>query len=99
MYGIYKSLPYLQIQYKYRSHVTSHVIKVKPPQCFERVSDKLKLEENPDFFHLNSIAILFLYLRTIISKLTLQSNTGVIMLDKMNLSSLKEILIENNIWE
>ena len=55
------------------------------------------LEELPDYFFLNSIAIVFPYMRSFISTMTLQSNGDVMILDLLNMTSLKEVLQEKTI--
>lgn len=57
---------------------------------FENVD---KLEEIPSFFYKNSIAILYPYLRSFISSVTLQANIRNVILPTMNLSSLEPVLI------
>ena len=49
----------------------------------------------PKFFYMNSIAIMFPYLRAFISTLTLQANTKLLKLGLMNLSGLEEPLKNN----
>jgi preprotein translocase subunit SecB len=46
----------------------------------------------PEYFYANSIAILFPYLRSFISTMTLQSNSGIIMVPTYNVSEFKEVL-------
>lgn len=52
-------------------------------------------EEIPDYFYLNSIAILFPYVRAFVSIITLQANINPLMLPTMNLASLQETLKKN----
>lgn len=56
-----------------------------------------KLEDIPDYFYPNSIAIVFPYVRALVSTLTLQANVRPILLPTMNLSSLKDDLKANTI--
>ncbi len=56
---------------------------------FENVSN---IEEIPDFFYRNSIALLFPYLRAYISIVTTQANVPGVILPTYNLSSLADIL-------
>jgi len=51
----------------------------------------------PDYFYSNSIAIVYPFIRSFISSLTLQSNVKLILLPTMNLSSLEAPLKENTI--
>lgn len=59
---------------------------------FEEVSN---LEDIPDYFYRNSIAILFPYVRSYISLVTTQANIPGIILPTLNLSSLEEELRKN----
>lgn len=52
-------------------------------------------EDIPDYFFRNSIAIIFPYLRSFISTLTLQANTKNLILPTMNLSNLESVLKSN----
>lgn len=51
----------------------------------------------PEYFYANSIAIVFPYVRAFISTLTLQANVAPLVLPTMNLSSLKEQLLQNTV--
>jgi preprotein translocase subunit SecB len=53
------------------------------------------LEDIPNFFYRNSIAILFPYLRAFVSIITNQANIPGIVLPTMNLSALENPLREN----
>lgn len=53
------------------------------------------LEDIPQYFYSNSIAIVFPYLRSFISSLTIQANIKPVILPTMNLSSLSIPLKEN----
>ena len=55
------------------------------------------LEDIPDYFYPNSIAIIYPYVRALVSTLTLQANVKPILLPTMNLSSLKDDLKANTI--
>lgn len=57
---------------------------------FENVQTKAEI---PSFFYKNSIAILYPYLRSFVSSVTLQANIGSLILPTMNLSSLEPELI------
>jgi len=60
-------------------------------------ANEISIDEIPSFFYSNSIAITFPYLRAFISTLSLQSNTGVIMLGLMNFTNMGEVLKKNTI--
>lgn len=53
------------------------------------------LNDVPEYFYANSIAIVYPYLRAFVSTLTIQSNTKPIVLPTMNLSSLGKDLEKN----
>ena len=74
----------------------SPIIKVKGVSEF-KFSEDLDFEDIPAYFYSNSIAIVFPYLRAFISTLTLQSNTGVIMLGLLNFTEMGATLKENTI--
>ena len=57
--------------------------------------DKPKLEELPTYFYRNSIAIVFPYLRSFISTLTIQAQGKAFIVPIMNLSILEGVLREN----
>jgi len=59
---------------------------------FRNISNK---EDIPSFFYANSIAILFPYVRSFVSTITLQANVKPLMLPTMNLSSLNGELANN----
>lgn len=55
-------------------------------------SEAIDGKEIPEYFYINSVAIMFPYVRAFISNLTLQANAGMLILETLNLSSLKETL-------
>ena len=61
---------------------------------FENVNS---LDEIPDFFYRNAIAILFPYVRAYLSLVTTQANVPGIILPILNLSDLEEGLRKNTI--
>ncbi len=58
-------------------------------------AESLKLEDIPPYFYVNSIAIIFPYVRAFISTVTLQSNIPPIVLPTMNLTELAVPLKKN----
>jgi preprotein translocase subunit SecB len=74
------------------------IIYVKCVAYFEFEKD-LPLADIPGYFYKNAIAIVFPYLRSFISSLTLQANSGLILLGLMNLSNLEEPLKLSTISE
>lgn len=63
-------------------------------QFSEPIND---IHDIPDFFYPNSIAIVFPYIRSFISTLSLQANTTPIILPTMNLTSLQDELKANTL--
>ncbi len=57
----------------------------------------LPLAELPSYFYRNAIAIVFPYIRAFISTLTLQANSGILILGLLNLSGLEKPLQENTV--
>lgn len=57
-------------------------------------AENISLAEIPPFFYVNSIAIVFPYVRSFISTLTLQANSGLVILPTLNLSGLEKGLRE-----
>ncbi|UBZ08140.1 protein-export chaperone SecB [Salegentibacter mishustinae] len=55
------------------------------------------LDDIPEFFYRNSIAILFPYIRAYVSMVTNQANIQPVMLPTLNLASLEKPLRENTI--
>lgn len=68
-------------------------------QAIFRFASNLDFDEIPEFFYQNSVAILFPYVRAFVSSLTLQANVTPIVLETLNLSSLKEELKNNTTEE
>ena len=59
-------------------------------------NEPLTKEQIPDYFYPNSVAIIFPYVRAMISTLTLQANRDcAVILPTMNLSNLQEELKRN----
>lgn len=61
---------------------------------FENVK---KIEDIPDFFYSNCIAIIYPYVRAFVSNITLQANISPFLLPTLNLSSLQDTLRQNTI--
>ncbi|MBC7382860.1 MAG: protein-export chaperone SecB [Bacteroidia bacterium] len=57
--------------------------------------EPIPFSEIPNYFYLNSIAIVFPYLRAFISSLTLQANIKTIILPVLNLTGLDQPLRDN----
>lgn len=57
-----------------------------------KFSGNIIFEEIPDYFYVNSIAILFPYIRAFISTITLQANVSPLVLPTMNLVGLADQL-------
>ncbi len=58
--------------------------------------NNLNFDEIPEFFYGNSIAILFPYIRSMVSTITLQANVRPLILPTLNLVSLKDHLKANS---
>jgi len=58
-------------------------------------NDIESIDDIPSYFYANSIAIVFPYLRSFISSLTIQANIRPVILPTMNLGSLSEPLKAN----
>ncbi len=63
--------------------------------AFFKFRDVASVEEIPNFFYKNSIAIVYPYIRAFVSNISLQSNSGTLILPTLNLSSLEDDLIKN----
>ncbi|MDB5153047.1 MAG: Protein-export protein SecB [Mucilaginibacter sp.] len=72
------------------------VLKLKLIATF-KFDEAIPLKNIPPFFYQNSIAIVFPYIRAFVSNLTLQANTGLILLGLLNLSNLQQEFIDNTI--
>lgn len=73
---------------------TAPFVQVKCVGVF-KFEDVNSIDDVPDFFYRNSIAILFPYMRAYISIVTNQANIPQIMLPTLNLSALEKPLKEN----
>ena len=62
-------------------------------------STPMQLENIPDYFYSNSIAILFPYMRAFISTISLQANVSPLILPTLNMTKLGETLKENSFQE
>jgi len=81
------------------SNVTrTTVVKVSCVALFS-FSDKLKIDEIPEYFFPNSLAIVFPYVRAFVSTLTLQANVSPLILPTVNLMGLTEELKERTTIE
>lgn len=69
-------------------------VKIECNALFE-FSANIGIEDIPEYFYVNSIAIIFPYIRAFVSTITLQSNYPALILPTMNLMSLAEPLKEN----
>lgn len=70
-----------------------NIVSVRCKAIFQ-FKEPILMEDIPSFFYPNSIAILFPYVRAFVGTISLQSNIKPIMLPTLNLSGLKDILIE-----
>lgn len=74
------------------------IIYVKCFAYFEFEMD-FPFTEIPSYFYKNAIAIVFPYIRSFASTLTLQANSTLLILGLMNLSGLEVPLIKNTVSE
>lgn len=74
----------------------NYFVRVNCKAIFEFNEDTIEVGI-PDYFYRNSIAIVYPFIRSFISSLTLQANVKLILLPTMNLSSLEAPLKENTI--
>lgn len=81
----------------FKAKVGNRNVIVTEVEASFRFSKSLALEDIPPYFYPNSIAILFPYIRSFVSTLTLQANMKPIILPTMNLTSLQEDLRKNTI--
>ncbi|MDQ3191288.1 MAG: protein-export chaperone SecB [Bacteroidota bacterium] len=65
--------------------------------AYFKFKETTKIHEIPDYFYRNSLAIVFPYLRSFISSLTLQANIKLLVLPIFNLSNLEKPLRENTL--
>jgi preprotein translocase subunit SecB len=75
---------------------SKNVVNVKSVSIF-KFDNQISFSEIPNYFYKNSLAIAFPYVRAFVSNLTLQSNTGVIMLGLINFTNMEEFFIKNTI--
>lgn len=71
------------------------VVQLESIALFQMEDNVKTIDEIPDYFYANSIAIVYPYLRAFVSTLTLQSNAKPMVLPTMNLSSLEGDLRKN----
>lgn len=93
---------FVQEEALYKLHLSAQIkvrredkeIEMASVECVAefRFADKVTVDQIPDFFYPNCIAILFPYIRAFVSTLTLQANIMPIVLPTMNLTSLKDKL-------
>ena len=81
---------------KKESH-NEHFVYCEMLADFKFSDDVINLESIPKYFYPNCIAIVFPYLRSFISSLTIQANLKPIILPTMNLTSLSNPLQQNTI--
>jgi preprotein translocase subunit SecB len=57
------------------------------------------IDDIPEYFYTNAIAILFPYIRAFVGTLTLQANFAPIVLPTLNLSDLKDVLKKSTVQQ
>jgi preprotein translocase subunit SecB len=91
--GIY-NLTFVFVAWEDSKTQDDFVVKVRCNAEFQ-FNDTIEIDEIPNFFYPNSIAIVFPYVRAFVSTLTLQANVQPMLLPTINLSSLQETLRKN----
>lgn len=71
------------------------VVQLESVALFQMEESVKSVDDIPNYFYANSIAIVYPYLRAFVSTLTLQSNAKPMVLPTMNLSSLEGDLRKN----
>lgn len=93
--GIYNQKEGLYLlSFSFFAHVQTKkepIVHVRCDAAFQ-FRNPLPIEEIPSYFYSNSIAILFPYIRSMVSTLTLQANVKPIILPTMNLTPLQQKL-------
>lgn len=87
-----------ELKLQFKAILVSTQEEIISVQCiaeFNFSDDVVTVADIPEFFYANSIAIIFPYIRSFISTLTLQANYNPLVLATMNLSSLKGTLKEH----
>lgn len=75
------------------SETDTEVIKVSCEASFS-FGNKVSIEDIPDYFYPNSLAIVFPYVRAFVSTISLQANVQPVVLPTVNLMGLTEKLKE-----
>ena len=77
-----------------KSEEEQNVLEIHCVSMFE-FKNVSSIEDIPDYFYTNSLAIVFPYVRAFVSNVTLQANIKPIVLPTMNLTGLKDLLKKN----
>lgn len=80
---------------EFRAKVGNRNVVVTETEATYKFSEPIALDAIPSYFYPNSIAILFPYIRSFVSTLTLQANMKPIILPTLNLTGLQEELRNN----
>lgn len=78
----------------YQQNTEIPVIKSKLVGLY-KFQNKIGVDDVPEYFYNNSLAILYPYLRSFVSNLTLQANVKLLVLPTMNLSKIGKEFKEN----
>lgn len=84
-----------QLDFVFNANLKNKKVIMVSCNALFRFTDISSFEEIPSYFFPNSIAIIFPYVRAMVSTLTLQANVKPVVLPTMNLSSLQEQLKNN----
>lgn len=84
----------LKFQFSAKTPKGEEVVDVVCSALF-KFAEPIAKQDIPDFFYPNSIAIIFPYVRAMVSTITLMANIRPLVLPTMNLSSLRDELKTN----
>lgn len=90
--GIFElKLDFIGVEAANKENITINVSCI----AYFKFENAILFSEIPKYFYVNSIAIFFPYLRSFVSTLTLQANTGLMILGLFNLTNLEGELFNN----
>ena len=87
---VFRCTSYRQTTVEEPKEVLSGVMKSE----FE-IENNPEIKEIPPFFYSNSLAIMFPYIRSFVSNITLQAGVRLMILPLLNLTNLSKVLEEN----
>ena len=87
--------------FEFEAHIEGEedaIVYIESNSAF-RFSQPIKIDEIPEYFYPNSIAIIVPYIRAFVSTVTLQANIKPIIIPTLNLMDLKDALKNNTVVE